>query len=79
MINSLLASPGSCDQDQLVLIFYIHEFSKCVTGILSLVMGDDVTHDSSIIDTCGCICFLFLMWWGSVRIYLSKFLFPLLY
>ena len=51
LVNSLLTSPGSFDQDPLIPIFLIHDFSDCVTGIISLVMGDDVIRDSIILDS----------------------------
>ena len=41
LVNSLLTSPGSCDQDPLIPIFPIQDFRKYVTGIFSLVIGDD--------------------------------------
>ena len=50
LVNSLLTSPGYCDLDLLIPVFTIKEFSKCVTGIIILVTGDDVIRDSSLID-----------------------------
>ena len=50
LVNSLHTSPGSSDQDPLILVFPIHNFIKCVTVILSIVTGDDVIHDSSILE-----------------------------
>ena len=50
LVNSLITSPGSCDQDALIPVFPIHDFSECVTGIFSLVTGDDVIGDSSLLD-----------------------------
>ena len=50
LVNSLLTSPGSCDQDPLIPVFPIHDFSECVTGIFSLVAGDYVIPDSSPLD-----------------------------
>ena len=50
LVKSLLTSPGSCDQYPLIPIFPIHKFSECVTGIISLVMGDGVIRDSIPLD-----------------------------
>ena len=67
--NPLLTSPGSCDQYLLIPVYPIHNFSKCVTGIFSIVTGDDVIRDSCIIDTCWSSCMRFLVyispWWHS--------------
>ena len=46
----LLTNPGYCDQDPFIPVFSIHEFSKCVTGIFSLVIFHDFICDSDIID-----------------------------
>ena len=32
--------------------FFIHDFSECVTGIFSLVKGDDLIRNSYLLDTC---------------------------
>ena len=50
LVNILLTSPGSFAQDLLILVFPIHDFSECVTGIFSLVTGDDIMRDSCILD-----------------------------
>ena len=50
LVKLSLNSHGYCDQDPLIPVFPIHKFSECMTGILSLVMGDDIIHDSSLLD-----------------------------
>ena len=50
LLISSLTNPVSCDQDPIILVFPIHDFSKCVTGIFSLVMDEDIIYDSSILD-----------------------------
>ena len=50
LVNPLLTSPGSCTQDLLIPVYPIHDFSKCVTGIFSLDAGNDVIHDSCLLD-----------------------------
>ena len=45
-----LTSPESCDKYQIIIVFPNHDFSECVIGIFSLVMGDYVIHDSVILD-----------------------------
>ena len=50
LVISSLTSPVSCDNDPTILVFPIHNFRKCVTGIFSLVMGYYVIHDSGILD-----------------------------
>ena len=49
LVNSSFTSPCYCDQDTLIPIFNIHDFSVCVTGIFSLVTGDDVICDPCIL------------------------------
>ena len=49
-VISSLTSPGYCDQDPTILVFPINNFSKCVTWIFILVMGDYVICDSDILD-----------------------------
>ena len=50
LVISSLTNPGYRDQDPIILIFLIHDFCECVTGILSLVTTDYIIHDSSILD-----------------------------
>ena len=50
LVISSLTSPGSCYQDPIILVFTVHNFSKCVTKTFSLVTGDDVIHDYSILE-----------------------------
>ena len=45
-----LTSPGSCDQDPIILVFSIHYFSKCLALIFILVMVYYIIRDSGIID-----------------------------
>ena len=54
LVNSLLNSPGYCDQDPLIPVFPIHDFSKCMPVIFSLVTCDDVISDSSLLDILPC-------------------------
>ena len=53
LVNTLLTSPGSFTQDSQIPVCPIHNFSKWVTGIFSLVTGDDVIRDSYLIDKGG--------------------------
>ena len=57
LVNSLLTSPGYCDQDPLIPVFLIHNFRNCVTGIFSIVTGDDFIRDSRLLDSA--ISFIF--------------------
>ena len=50
LVKSLLNSTGYCDQDPLIPVFDIHNFSECITGILSLVTGDDIIRGSILLD-----------------------------
>ena len=50
LVISSLTSPGSCDHDPTILVFLIHNFRKCGTGIFILVLGDYVIHGSGILD-----------------------------
>ena len=50
LVNQLLTSPGSCTQDLLLTVYHIHDFNKCMTGIFSFVMDDDVIHDSCLLE-----------------------------
>ena len=50
LANSLLTSPGYCDQDPLIPVFPIHDFSECVNVIFSLVTGDDIIRESNLLD-----------------------------
>ena len=50
LVNPLLTSPGSCTQYLLIPVYPIHNFREFVTGIFSLVTGDAVIRDSSLLD-----------------------------
>ena len=50
LLNSLLTSPGYCDQYPLIHVFPIHDFSEYVTGIFGLFTGDYVIRDSSLLE-----------------------------
>ena len=50
LVNPLLTSPVYFTQNLLIAFFPVHDFSKCVTGILSLVTGDDLICDSCLLD-----------------------------
>ena len=50
LVNSLLTNTGYCYQDQLIPVYPIHNFREFVTGIFSLVTGDAVIRDSSLLD-----------------------------
>ena len=50
LVISLLTNPVSCDQYPIMLVFSIHNFCECVTGIFSLVTVEDITRDSGILD-----------------------------
>ena len=54
LVIPLIANPGSCDQDPIVLVLYIHDFRECVTRIFSLVMVDDTILDSGILGILVC-------------------------
>ena len=45
LVNPWLTSPGSWYQDLLIPVCPIHNYSKCVTEIFSLVTGDDFIRD----------------------------------
>ena len=52
LVISSLTNPGPRDQDPIILIFSIHEFRECVTGIFSLVMDYDIIRDSGVLYMC---------------------------
>ena len=51
LVISSFTSPVYRDQDSIILVFPIHDFSKCMTGIFSIFTGDYVIHDSGILVT----------------------------
>ena len=51
LLNTLLISSRSCTQELIIPVYPIHDFIKCVTGIFSLVMGDDVIRDFCLFNT----------------------------
>ena len=53
LVKSLLNSLEYCDQDPLIPVFPIHNSSKCVTGIFSIVASDEIIRESSLLDNLG--------------------------
>ena len=49
-MNPWLTSPGSLYQDLLIPLCTIHNYSEWVTGIFSLVTGDDFIRDSCLLE-----------------------------
>ena len=46
LVISSLTNPGSRHQDPIHILFPVHDFIKCVTGIFILFMGDDIIRES---------------------------------
>ena len=50
LVNPWLTIPGSLSQDLLIPVFPIHNYSKSVTVIFSIVTGNDVIRESYLLD-----------------------------
>ena len=49
-VISSLSNHVSCNKYPIIIVFPIHDFSDFMSGIFSIVTGDDIIHDSSILD-----------------------------
>ena len=53
LVICLITNPGSCDQDPVIHVLSIHDFSNCVTEIFSLVTFHDIIRDSGNVEKDG--------------------------